>query len=169
MILFFACALALAAATILPVDPHNPCLAYLNGSQIDLSTKLSFPQVLRKVPGNSPSGFYDYEWDCAGRATSCGPNVAVCQTTGGGAVTFEAGGSPLKALWFTSGFGGSGNMITIFYPSDLLRMAAVQVMIDNGRAPSFRAQAQAEHPSEQYNFIATINCNKHNGTVLRNC
>lgn len=162
-------------ATILPVLRQNPCRAVvrgacltqiafpclnspaqLNGSSIDLGPQFQWPVRIANVSGNSPSGFYDYSWDCNGQSTPCGHGVSVCQCFAGSTTTcFEAGGDPKSALWFADNF-GAPSTLSISYPSTYLRMSTVTLSI--GSFASFAASTPCESPTENYNFVATIVC-----------
>lgn len=154
------CLIAASFATLLPVDSNNPCKAYLNGTHIDLSNQFAWPVVLKHQPGNSPSGFYTYEWDCLGQRTSCGPNVAVCQTTGSNSIQFIAGGAASNALWQTDRF-AVPSMLKISYPSTWLRQSTLTFTTVSAASQNASLQFVGEVVTEQYDFTATVGCGKY--------
>ena len=120
VVLLFA-AVDVARGTLLPINQHRPCMATFNGSlALDLEPFFQWPVRAQFVPGNAPGGYYSYEYDCAGKRTVCGPGVAVCQIRNDH-ITFEAGGSPLKALWFSGTYSPIPQVsLEIRYPVRLL-------------------------------------------------
>jgi hypothetical protein len=155
--LLLSCAM-MVSATLLPVDVMNPCMAHLNGSTLDISNLFSWPVVLKNQKGNSPSGFYTYEWDCLGQRTTCGASVTVCQLAGNG-ITYVAGGPASNALWLTDRF-AVPSQLSISYPTTWLRQSTItftnSLSTSNSTVVFF-----GEVLTEQYNFGATVNCGKY--------
>lgn len=120
-VVLLSAAVDVARGTLLPINQHRPCMATFNGSlALDLEPFFQWPVRAQFVPGNAPGGYYSYEYDCAGKRTVCGPGVAVCQIRNDH-ITFEAGGSPLKALWFSGTYSPIPQVsLEIRYPVRLL-------------------------------------------------
>jgi hypothetical protein len=150
--------LVAVSATLLPVDSMNPCTAYLNGSTLAIGNLFNWPVVLKHQKGNSPSGFYTYEWDCLGQRTTCGAGVTVCQVADHG-ITYVAGGAPGSALWLTDRF-AVPTQLTISYPSTFLRQASITV-VNSATTGNASVVFMGEVLTEQYNFVATVNCGKY--------
>lgn len=147
------------SATLLPVDSMNPCMAHLNGSTLDISNLFSWPVVLKHQRGNSPSGFYSYEWDCMGQRTTCGAGVSVCQL-GDNSITYIAGGSASSALWLTDRF-AVPTELSISYPTTWLRQSTIVVMNNPAAGNASTVAFLGEVVTEQYNFVAMVNCGKY--------
>lgn len=89
----------LCQASLLLVDPKNPCRAYGNASVYDISNLFTEWPVTLQGPG--VGGEYYYWWSCAGNTRYCeDTDVAICQQrTDQTNIRFNAGNlSP--QLWF---------------------------------------------------------------------
>jgi hypothetical protein len=159
--------LAVASAAIFPVKASNPCLAFVNGSYVDISSQFQWPIVLAHQPGNAPQGFYNYELSCSGQNTSCGAGVSVCQVDSSSGLPYVAG-STANAIWSAQNFNGVASDFTIQYITSFLRMSFLHVSIDNSAPPSARCSSGGcEGPNTaEYHFDLTINCK---GNMMRNC
>jgi hypothetical protein len=159
--------IAFASAALLPVKASNPCLAFVNGSFIDISTQFQWPIVLAHQPGNAPQGFYDYELSCSGQNTSCGAGVSVCQVDSYSKQPYVAG-SIANAIWSSKHFNGIASDFEIQYTTSFLRMSFLHISIDNSAPPSAQCAAGGcEGPNTaEYHFDLTINCK---GGMIRNC
>jgi hypothetical protein len=159
--LLLSCAM-MVSATLLPVDVMNPCMAHLNGSTLDISNLFSWPVVLKHQRGNSPSGFYTYEWDCMGQRTTCGASVTVCQLGRQlGSRTCRWRIRRAAHLWLTDRF--AVPIAAVDLVSDDVAATVDDHMVTNSLSASNASTVAflGEVLTEQYNFGATVNCGKY--------